>query len=49
METISTMVQLVKPGVFMSKLDIKDAYYSIQIFEPDQKSLKFQFGRFLYK
>ena len=43
------MVQLVKPGVFMSKLDIKDAYYSTQIFEPDQKSLKFQFDRFLYK
>ena len=33
----------------MSKLDIKDAYYSIPIYEPNQKYLKFQFDRFLYK
>ena len=33
----------------MSKLNIKDAYYSIPIYEPNQKYLKFQFDRFLYK
>ena len=33
----------------MSNLDIKDAYYIIQIYEPDQKYLKFQFNGFLYK
>ena len=37
METIGTIVQLVKPGIFMSKLDIKDGYFSIPIYEPDQK------------
>ena len=49
METIGTILQLVKQGVFMSKLDIKDAYYSISRYEHDQKYLKFQFDRFLYK
>ena len=49
METIGTILQLVKQGAFMSKLDIKDAYYSISRYEHDQKYLKFQFDRFLYK
>ena len=40
MEPIGTIIQ-----VFMSKLDIKDAYYSIPISKSDQKYLKF----FLYK
>ena len=47
METIGTILQLVKPGVFMSKLNIKEDYYSAPIYEPDQKYLKFQFDRFL--
>ena len=46
METIGTIIQLVKPGVFMSKVDIKDAYYSVPISEPNQKYLKFQFDGF---
>ena len=46
---MSTFVQLVKPGVFVSKLNIEDTYYSIPMYEPDQKYLKFQFDRFLYK
>ena len=49
METIGTIIQLVKPGVFMSKLDIKGAYYRVQISETNQKYLKFRFNRFLYK
>ena len=49
MEIIGTIIQLVKPGVFMSKLDTKDAYYIMLIYEPDQKYLKFQFRGFLYK
>ena len=48
MESIGTIAQLVKAGVFMSKLDIKDAY-SIPIYESEQKYLEFQFDRFLYK
>ena len=38
METWGTIIQLVKPGVFMSNLDIKDGYYRIPIYEPDQIS-----------
>ena len=49
METIGTIIQLVKPGVFMSKLDIKDAYYRVQISEPNQEYLKFQFYGFSCK
>ena len=45
MESIGTIAQLVKAGVFMSKLDIKDAY-SIPIYESEQKYLEFQFDRF---
>ena len=48
MESIGTIVQLVKAGVFISKLDIKDAY-NIRIYESEQKYLEFQFDRFLYK
>ena len=29
METITSILQLIRPGMFMAKLDIKDAYYSI--------------------
>ena len=48
METISSILQLIRPGMFMAKLDIKDAYYSIPIIESDQKLLKFQFDDILY-
>ena len=48
MKTISPIIQSVKPGEFMSKLDIEDAY-SVQISEPDQQYLTFQFDGFLCK
>ena len=31
METLKSILTLVSPGVFMTKLDIKDAYYSVPI------------------
>eukprot|EP00794_Sanderia_malayensis_P013521 gene13521-14933_t len=43
METIYTVLNLVKPNCFMSSIDIKDAYYSVEIDEEDQKFLAFQF------
>ena len=49
MDTVGTILQLVNIGAFMSKLDIEDAYNSILVCEPDEKYLKFQFDRFLYK
>ena len=41
--------QVVFPGVYMAKLDIKDAYYSVPIFNDDQKLLKFKFKDILYQ
>ena len=34
METLATTIQLIRPNIYMAKLDIKDAYYSIPIYEP---------------
>ena len=42
METISTILHLVRPGKYMAKLDIKDAYYSVPTCEDHQSLLKFQ-------
>ena len=42
METLATIIQLIRPNMYMAKLDIKDAYYSIPIYETHQKSLKFE-------
>ena len=35
--------------MYMAKLDIKDAYYSIPIYEPHQKILKFEYKSRLFK
>ena len=37
METLATIIQLIRPSMYMAKLDIKDTYYSIPIYEPHQK------------
>ena len=42
METISTILHLVRPGMNMAKLDVKDAYYSVPICEDHQSILKFK-------
>ena len=50
METISTILHLVRPGMYMAKLDIKDAYYSgVPICEDHQSLLKFQYQTSLLK
>ena len=48
MDTVINVLQPVFPGVYMAKLDIKDAYYSVPIFSDDQKVLKFKFKNILY-
>ena len=48
MHTLSSILCLLRPGLFMAKLDIKDAYYSIPINVHDQKLLKFSFNGCLY-
>ena len=32
METLATIIQFIRPNMYMAKLDIKDAYYSIPIY-----------------
>ena len=48
MDTIHSVLQLVHENCFMTKLDIKDAYYSIPIRESDKKFLKFMHEGTLY-
>ena len=49
METISTILKLVRPNCYMASVDIKDAYYSVPIAAEDQKYLKFMFEGQLYQ
>ena len=43
MEALFTIMQFIRPNMYMAKFDIKDAYYSIPIYEPHQKFLKFEY------
>ena len=49
METVSTILYLVRPGMYITKLDIKDAYYSVPICEDHQSLLKIQQQTSLFK
>ena len=49
MQTLTSILCLVRPDMFMAKLDIKDAYYSIPIHVEDQKLLKFTHRDISYK
>lgn len=41
MDTLKSIITLMKPNCFMSTIDLKDAYYSVPINEEHQKYLKF--------
>ena len=47
METLTSVLRLVRPGSYMAKIDIKDAYYSVPIKTEDQRLLKFEFDNLL--
>ena len=49
MEILATIIELITTNMYMAKLDIKDAYYSIPIYETRQKSLKFEHKSRLFK
>ena len=49
MDTISSILNLVDPDCFMTKIDIKSAYYSVKIHEHFQKYLKFYLDGTLLK
>ena len=49
MENISAISHLVRPGTYMAKLDIKNAYYSVAICEDHQSLFKFSYQTSLFK
>ena len=49
MDSIWTATRLMKPNCFMASVDLKDAYYSVQISPGYQKYLKFTWNGTLYK
>ena len=49
MDTMVSVLAMIYPGVYMAKLDIKDAYYTVPIDSDDQNFLKFSFKDMLYQ
>ena len=49
METVRSILKLIRKNAFMVKLDIKDAYYSVPIHEDHQKFFRFQFEGQVYQ
>ena len=41
MESIQNLLKMVEPGMFMEYIDLKDAFFSVLIYEYYQKCLKF--------
>ena len=41
MESIHNVIHVIRPGVYMASVDLKDAFYSIKITKANQKYLKF--------
>ena len=48
-ETLASILTLVRPGSYMAKIGIKDAYYSVPAREEDQKLLTFLINETLYQ
>ena len=49
MDTLWTVIRMMKHNCYMASIDIKDAYYSVPIADTDQKYLKFEWWVTLYK
>ena len=49
MDALSTVINLIRPGVYMAPLDLKHAYYTIPIAAEHRKYLKFVWGGQLYE
>ena len=49
MDTLDTILKLVRPGCYMATVDLRDAYYTVPIADESQKYLKFVFNDVLYK
>ena len=48
MDTLETAIKLMRPGCYMTSIDLKDAYFSIPIASEHQKFLKFVWKDQLY-
>ena len=48
-DTLWTVIKMMKHNCYMTSIDIKDAYYSVPIADTDQKYLKFEWRGILYK
>ena len=49
MDTLETVIRMMRPGCFMASVDLKDAYYTVPIHSDHQKYLKFVFNGTLYQ
>ena len=49
MESLQNVLHMVKSGVWMASVDLKDAYYSVLIHEEYQKYLKFSGNKYPLK
>ena len=49
MDTLWSVIRMMKQNCFMASIDIKDAYYSVPMNTYDQKYLKFEFDDQLYQ
>ena len=46
MESIQNVINIIRPGDYMASIDLKDAFFSVPIYKPHQKYLKFFLGEF---
>ena len=49
MESLQNVIHLIRPGVWMGSIDLKDAYYSIRVKEDQQKYFTFYWDRAYYE
>ena len=49
MDTLWSVIHMMKPGCYMASIDIKDAYYSVPIDEYDRRFLKFEWDSNIYQ
>ena len=46
MESIQNVINVIRPGDYMASIDLKDAFFSVPIYKPHKKYLKFFLGEF---
>ena len=49
MDTLGSVIKLMRPNCFVATIDLKDAYYSVPVSEKHQKYLKFHWKGNFYK